>query len=104
LGASLRLVIGIQGLPSLTRASERYRLATLLRKEGFGVRQHCCEYFIRFAGQFICVLVLFPSKNEAQIYKVGLNETVEEAVEKVMQIVKCVAPDTEIQIHLLLRK
>jgi len=86
------------------RASERYRLATLLRKEGFGVRQHCCEYFIRFAGQFICVLVLFPSKNEAQIYKVGLNETVEEAVEKVMQIVKCVAPDTEIQIHPLLRK
>jgi len=50
------------------------------------------------------VLVLFPSKNEAQIYKVGLNETVEEAVEKVMQIVKCVAPDTEIQIHPLLRK
>jgi len=102
--ASLRLVIGIQSLPSLTRASERYRLATLLRKEEFVVRQHCCEYFIRFAGQFICVLVLFPSKNEAQIYKVGLNETVEEAVEKVMQIVKCVAPDTEIQIHLLLRK
>jgi len=98
------LVIGTQSLPSLTRASERYRLATLLRKEGFGVRQHCCEYFIRFAGQFVCVLVLFPLKNEAQIYKVGLDETVEETVEKIIQIVKRVAPDIEIQIHRSVKK
>lgn len=91
-------------MPILTRASERYRLATSLRKEGFGVRQHCCEYFIRFAGQFICVLVLFPSKSEAQIYKVGLDETAEEVVKKIIQLVKRVAPDTEIQIHPLVKK
>ncbi|MBS7643600.1 hypothetical protein KEJ26_03335 [Candidatus Bathyarchaeota archaeon] len=86
-------------MPSLTRASERYRLATLLRENGYGVRQHSCDYFIRLADQFICVLVLFPMSDEAQIYKVDVNEVVEKAVENVIQIIKRIAPDIKIKVE-----
>jgi hypothetical protein len=99
----LTLAVGIKELPSLTRASERYRLASLLREDGFSVRQHSCDYFIRFAGRFVCVLVLFPTSGEAQIYTVGINEVIEKAVERIIRIIKHIAPDIEIKVQPLER-
>lgn len=39
------------------------RITFELEKRGYNVRRHYYEYYIRYGGEFICVVSLFPAWN-----------------------------------------
>ncbi|MEM2896218.1 MAG: hypothetical protein QXG01_01370 [Candidatus Bathyarchaeia archaeon] len=66
--------------------------------EGFSVRMHGYEYFVR-KNQFVCVLLINPSKNEANFYKMAWNyQESMESIQKIMKILLEMDPSMKLEI------
>ena len=66
--------------------------------EGFKVRMHSYEYFIR-GSKFVCVVVLYPQWNSATIHRIPWNmEESEKAVERILEILREFEPAIEVEV------
>jgi hypothetical protein len=79
--------------------SKRLKLLNRLVSEGFSVRMHGYEYFIR-KNKFVCVLLINPSKNEANFYRILWNyqESIV-SIRKIMKILLEMNPSIRIGIY-----
>ena len=67
----------------------RENLLYRLMKEGFHLRMHGYEYFIRRREKFVCLVVLYPTWGSAHIYKISWNpKESEEAIQVISKILK----------------
>jgi len=77
----------------------RKTLLYRLMKEGFHVRMHAYEYFIRRGGKFVCVVVLYPTWGSAHIYKISWNpKESEEAIQLISKILKEMDPNINLKV------
>jgi len=72
-------------------------LRSRLSESGFGVKQHCCEYFIIKNNRFVGVLSLFPSWNQALFY-ITISED-EESVKEILRITEEVFPELNMELR-----
>ncbi|MEM3507664.1 MAG: hypothetical protein QW589_03905 [Candidatus Bathyarchaeia archaeon] len=79
--------------------NKRLEFLNRLITEGFNVRMHGYEYFIR-RNKFICVILINPSKNEADFYKILWNhqESII-SIKKIMKILLEMNPGMRLEIH-----
>ena len=67
-------------------------------KNGFKVRMHSYEYFIR-KEKFVCIVILHPQWNSATIHRITWNmKESERAAEGIAKILKEVDPTIEVAI------
>jgi len=70
-----------------------------LMKEGFHVRMHGYEYFIRRRGKFVCVVVLYPAWSSAHIYKISWNpQESEEAIQVISKVLREMDPNLNLKV------
>ncbi len=77
-------------------AKKLQELRNHLVKKGFQVRRHCCEYFLIRNNQFVGVLSLFPSWNQALLISTKKPEAERSAVE-ILQVIKEIFPELKIE-------
>lgn len=76
----------------------RRSLVFRLMKEGFKVRMHGYEYFIR-KGKFICMLILYPYWSSAVIYRVEWNlKEFNEAIDRITRILREIDSELKIEV------
>ncbi|MFB0562582.1 MAG: hypothetical protein ACETWM_15360 [Candidatus Lokiarchaeia archaeon] len=71
-------------------------LRSNLAEKGFQVRRHCCEYFLIRNNQFVGVLSLFPSWNQA-LFISTKNPEAEKSAAEILQIIKEIFPELELE-------
>ncbi len=78
----------------------RLRLLNLLKREGYGVRMHAYEYFVR-SKYFIAFIQLMPSRNMAVITGFKWNEEEFKVnVSKIVELIKRIDPTITVESRL----
>lgn len=79
--------------------ADRLRLLNLLIKEGFGVRMHAYEYFVR-GRYFIAFIQLMPSQNLAIIMGFKWNEEeFKRNLDRIVASIKQIDPTITIELR-----
>jgi len=79
--------------------NERLKLLNRLIIEGFNVRMHGYEYFIR-KNKFVCILLINPSKNEIEFYRIPWNyQESMNSIQKIIRILLEMNPTIKLEIH-----
>lgn len=77
---------------------KRRELFNRLTKEGFYVRMHGYDYFIR-KRKFVCTVLLSPVWGSATLYRISWNiKESEEAIRKITKIIEEMDPSLKIRI------
>ena len=83
---------------SFTSTERRLQLFTLLRANGFKVRRHSYQYFIR-GRKFVCVLILHPLWHTATLHRIKWNlYESSRAIREIARLVKSLDPGLTIEI------
>lgn len=49
-------------------------LSGKLKKAGYKIRRHCCDYYVGDEKKFICAFAIFPRWNEIRVYNLTDGE------------------------------
>lgn len=77
----------------------RLRLASLLRRNGFRVRMHGCEYLVAYGNAFLCLILLQPLENTVLIREFKWIEGSSRIVEKIAGLIRTLDAESTVIIH-----